>query len=535
MNKQKIHFKGFTLVELIVVITILAILSTVAFISFQWYSQSSRDAVRQTNLKSLDKWLSLLKMKNQSFPEPAWPTTSVEVNSALISTQWFMSEAIANTIGVFWDLKDPTTWYLPIYVLSADKQKYQIGMFQEQPLEISMLHNLSSFAKQNQYFISAWDKIWVILSQDRVPVNATNTPTVDILNTTQTYLAYIDHSTKVEGTGESLYQMNPNYDCARIFEDSTKASWEYIINPKWQDIQVYCHRNYPDRTFYDYFVDGNFEDSTSTVWESDHKTTAAAYEWNYGLEYSKYHNVSNQNYTYINPSKQYKISWMFRSVWTEQSRLYYGFAEYDENFQFIANTHVNNVAGTETVLTEDVNPGDQTITFENTGWTMCDTWWNHSTFDTHAVVAFDIDETGNFNDLPNRNINPYNGPSYSDSWYGKSMRTITNNGETCTVQFSWTMIHTYPAWTHIRMHQSWGSYNYRGAGWSLVPNTWTKYEWSVQGISTNWAWTAQFRRWTVFVRPIILANHPYSSRDTVNFPKNEHMILQFDNLTLETY
>ena len=45
--------KAFTLVELIVVITILAILWTIAFISLSWYSKEARDAKRATDTSSL--------------------------------------------------------------------------------------------------------------------------------------------------------------------------------------------------------------------------------------------------------------------------------------------------------------------------------------------------------------------------------------------------------------------------------------------------------------------------------------------------
>tara|TARA_Y100001960_G_C14352104_1_gene670075 strand:- start:403 stop:597 length:195 start_codon:yes stop_codon:yes gene_type:complete len=55
--------KGFTLVELIVVITILAILSTVAFISFQNYVLSSRDSKRTTDIKNIVKSLELSKLQ----------------------------------------------------------------------------------------------------------------------------------------------------------------------------------------------------------------------------------------------------------------------------------------------------------------------------------------------------------------------------------------------------------------------------------------------------------------------------------------
>ena len=45
--------RAFTLVELIVVITILAILWTIAFISLQWYSKDARDSTRITDIGNL--------------------------------------------------------------------------------------------------------------------------------------------------------------------------------------------------------------------------------------------------------------------------------------------------------------------------------------------------------------------------------------------------------------------------------------------------------------------------------------------------
>lgn len=49
----KMSKKAFTLVELIVVITILAILGTIAFISLQGYSAQARDSKRITDVSSL--------------------------------------------------------------------------------------------------------------------------------------------------------------------------------------------------------------------------------------------------------------------------------------------------------------------------------------------------------------------------------------------------------------------------------------------------------------------------------------------------
>ncbi len=68
--------QAFTLVELIVVITILAILSTVAFVSFQWYAQLSRDSVRLSDMKSMEKVLKLYHLTQWEYLDPFEQWTS---------------------------------------------------------------------------------------------------------------------------------------------------------------------------------------------------------------------------------------------------------------------------------------------------------------------------------------------------------------------------------------------------------------------------------------------------------------------------
>ncbi len=52
------HLKGFTLVELIVVITILAILATIGFLALSGYTQDARDSVTAANVRSLQTAIS---------------------------------------------------------------------------------------------------------------------------------------------------------------------------------------------------------------------------------------------------------------------------------------------------------------------------------------------------------------------------------------------------------------------------------------------------------------------------------------------
>ena len=67
MNKQK---QAFTLVELIVVITILAILWTIAFISLQWYSKDARDSIRISDISSIKTSLELFHLNSGKYPLP---------------------------------------------------------------------------------------------------------------------------------------------------------------------------------------------------------------------------------------------------------------------------------------------------------------------------------------------------------------------------------------------------------------------------------------------------------------------------------
>lgn len=72
---------GFTLVELIVVITILAILGTIAFISLQWYSADARNSKRTSDLNSITSVIKSQLTQGQSYM--AFITTVVDNQSNL--------------------------------------------------------------------------------------------------------------------------------------------------------------------------------------------------------------------------------------------------------------------------------------------------------------------------------------------------------------------------------------------------------------------------------------------------------------------
>ena len=126
MNK-----KAFTLVELIVVITILAILWTIAFISFQWYTRSSRDSVRINDLKLIEKNLSLYKVQTWEYPEPSDPD-QVEYDLKEVWTQWTVWQSVITNLDKLNKVpRDPLTWSEYTYSRLNTKNELQLACILE--------------------------------------------------------------------------------------------------------------------------------------------------------------------------------------------------------------------------------------------------------------------------------------------------------------------------------------------------------------------------------------------------------------------
>ncbi|MCP4523784.1 MAG: BspA family leucine-rich repeat surface protein [Candidatus Gracilibacteria bacterium] len=122
MNK-----KGFTLVELLVVIVILGILSIVAIISYDGYISTSRDSVRIGDVKHIEHNLEMYKVEKKRFPQPE-EAHDVSYSGSLVWTQGiFGSTAYTKNVKVDNVRKDPATGISYAYSLTHDKKEFQIG------------------------------------------------------------------------------------------------------------------------------------------------------------------------------------------------------------------------------------------------------------------------------------------------------------------------------------------------------------------------------------------------------------------------
>ena len=150
--------KGFTLVELIVVITILAVLWTIAFVSFQWYASNSRDSVRLTDLSNISK---AIKVKLAAWEILLMPDKPVEIqtNWEVLNYQWLMWEKILSHYWISNGWVDPLDLKPYTYAINKNKNKYQVLTFLENGDYVSFL-NHKTYADNKQKFHKSGIKIF---------------------------------------------------------------------------------------------------------------------------------------------------------------------------------------------------------------------------------------------------------------------------------------------------------------------------------------------------------------------------------------
>ncbi len=116
----------FTLVELIVTITIIAILSSIWFNSYIWYLSDARDSERKANMWEIKTALKLYKQKRWAYPLP-WDTFNITNNWVIVAIQWLLNEDV--TLSTMDNIpSDPYTDKSYFYSVSKNKQETQVAI-----------------------------------------------------------------------------------------------------------------------------------------------------------------------------------------------------------------------------------------------------------------------------------------------------------------------------------------------------------------------------------------------------------------------
>lgn len=179
MKNLFLNRKWLTLIELVVVLTILAILPTIAFYSYTSSLVDSRDAYRITQLNNLYESLKYYK-NTKELPLPD-NYLEVRVNWTVVAYQWYIWTGTLKTISYKWKSDttiDPKDKKYYNYYLSKDRKYFQLMTYLEKSsnFKVSMIEQTNAL---NAYYFDRfpffiWDKIWIITEV------ATNTPINEI-------------------------------------------------------------------------------------------------------------------------------------------------------------------------------------------------------------------------------------------------------------------------------------------------------------------------------------------------------------------
>lgn len=129
--------QAFTLVELIVVISILAILWSIAFISLQWYSEKTRDGLRLSDASNIKKAFELFHLDTWKYPMPD-NSEEISYGTDVLWYQWTMWEGVVGNLSRNFSEppKDPLSERE--YILSVDNNRNEFQILNLLEWDLSM-------------------------------------------------------------------------------------------------------------------------------------------------------------------------------------------------------------------------------------------------------------------------------------------------------------------------------------------------------------------------------------------------------------
>jgi len=241
---QKISH-GFTFVELIIVLVIIAILATIGFVSYESYLWVWRDTAKISLIRDIDTSFKTHGLKS-NIP---LPKNKVDITSsgAVFAYQWDFTEETANTIWFKGDPYDNSLDIYPSYMLLKNRKDTQILHFLEDPQsnQISLVNNSFAFTDYENLYVKVIGKALGILvdSETQEPIHLIDSlsylGSYDIVNGTWSLRGYYSQQEYYE---ENLQKIVPNTNCKRILELWwSKGDGTYMITGiSGKKIKVYC-------------------------------------------------------------------------------------------------------------------------------------------------------------------------------------------------------------------------------------------------------------------------------------------------------
>lgn len=233
----------FTLIEIMVVVTIILILSTIWAVSYTKLIKTSKDSSNLSFLNELSNWLNAYKISNNSLPLPdnynkvfAW-TWNID------SYQWFFWKKAMEKSSISANIED-----FPIYRVSSNLKAFDLFYKTKQRKKDNLL---------------SWDNIWIIFQGS----NNINWD-VDLLSKDTSNLRVYFHNWDILNWQND--NLNSKYSLAKAVFNSNCYSlyrlfwynedWFYKVNSAWNFIEKFCPMSYFSKNqVFSYFSFDNWE------------------------------------------------------------------------------------------------------------------------------------------------------------------------------------------------------------------------------------------------------------------------------------
>lgn len=241
---------AFTLVELIVVITIVWILSTIGFVSYSNYLTGARDSNRISQMVKITDSMQVYSA-TKSLP---LPDNKIDITASWASNIiWYQGKVwvdVLEAIDYSNGGEDPKDKNYFTYFLSKDRKSMQILTFLEEPSTSAFINSAYAVDYTDRFPKVYGKKLGVLLSNadatKNTPAEDLGLTTIDVVLTTGStgsYIAYISDDTQITGTGTLLKEMIPNGSCKRIKETGGgSTNGIYDIQPSGTtEKKAYCN------------------------------------------------------------------------------------------------------------------------------------------------------------------------------------------------------------------------------------------------------------------------------------------------------
>jgi len=253
--------KWFSFVELMVVVTILAILSVIWFTSYTSYMWWVRDANRQGALEKIRSGLQAYSV-DTTLPLPA---DYVEIYdwSTLLWYQWYLGKEVLRLISFEKWWKDPldNTYYS--YFVSKGRNHFQLLWFLEKKptndtsyFWFPIFKNVHAVNYSGRFPISTGAKLWILVGtawEKNTPIQEIITSgTLDVGTTVWEYTAIVSDDYHVSWDHTVLWVLSALINSGWKIGESCKSllasdKWFYGKNGSymiswgsWDPIEVYC-------------------------------------------------------------------------------------------------------------------------------------------------------------------------------------------------------------------------------------------------------------------------------------------------------